>query len=231
MNNTSTAAPRLALIALLALPAVITVPSGCASTMIATRERLGFAKREQLVRKVSITRDSQTDAKQQFESALAEFLAVTGTSGSVQTAELEDRYRKIKYQWERCQSRADSYRSRIDQTDTVATALFNEWKAELGQYTSQSLRHSSEEQLNTTKAQYSKLITVMKNSAAKMDPVLAAFKDQVLYLKHNLNARAVAALQTQSGQLETDVNTLVKEMEASIAEANAFIAQMNQAQN
>lgn len=231
MNKTFNAAPRLALIALLALPAVIAVPSGCASTMIATRERLGFAKREQLVRKVSITRDSQTDAKQQFESALAEFLAVTGTGGSVQTAELEDRYRKIKYQWERCQSRADSYRSRIDQTDTVATALFNEWKSELSQYTSPALRHASEEQLNTTRAQYTKLITVMKNSAAKMDPVLAAFKDQVLFLKHNLNARAVAALQTQSGQLETDVNTLVKEMEASIAEANAFIAQMNQAQN
>ncbi len=218
----------LAVAALLAaVPASMTL-SGCSSTMIAAKEKLGYAKRDQLVDKVTITRDSQDQAKKQFESALHEFLEVTGTAGSAQTKELEDRYRKIKSEYERCQSRADSFRSRIDQTETVANALFNEWKAELSQYQSAELRKSSEGQLNATKAQYEKLITVMKNSASKMDPVLTAFRDQVLYMKHNLNARAIAALQTQAGQLQSDVDKLVKEMEASIAEANAFIQQLQQ---
>lgn len=202
--------------------------TGCTATSMEIKEQFGYAKRDQLVTKVSLARDSQTEAKKQFESALHEFLEVTGTAGSSNTRELEDRYRSLKAEFDRSSARADGFRSRISQTETVATALFNEWKAELRQYQSDSLRRASEDQLNSTKAQYEKLISVMRTSASKMDPVLAAFKDQVLYLKHNLNARAIAALQSQAGQLETDVNRLVKDMEASIAEANAFITQMQQ---
>ena len=63
----------------------------------------------------------------------------------------------------------------------------------------------------------------MKDAAAKMDPVLAAFKDQTLFLKHNLNARAIASLETDLAKVKTEVAELIQEMEASIAEANAFI--------
>jgi hypothetical protein len=70
----------------------------------------------------------------------------------------------------------------------------------------------------------------MKAAEAKMDPVLAAFKDQVLFLKHNLNARAIASLQDTVGRVESDVQRLVAEMEASINEANTFIQQMGTAE-
>ena len=59
-----------------------------------------------------------------------------------------------------------------------------------------------------------------------MDPVLSAFHDQVLFLKHNLNAKAIASLQTELASIDAEVNTLIKEMEASIKEANAFISAM-----
>ena len=56
-----------------------------------------------------------------------------------------------------------------------------------------------------------------------MDPVLSAFQDQVLYLKHNLNAQAIVSLQGELVSIETDVAGLIKEMEASIKEADTFI--------
>jgi hypothetical protein len=59
-----------------------------------------------------------------------------------------------------------------------------------------------------------------------MDPVLKRFNDQVLYLKHNLNAQAIASLQTTAAGIDTDVSALIKDMEASIAEADDFIKQM-----
>jgi hypothetical protein len=59
-----------------------------------------------------------------------------------------------------------------------------------------------------------------------MDPVLSVFKDRVLYLKHNLNTRAIASLGTETADLESDVTRLIAEMEQSIAAANAFIAEM-----
>ena len=40
--------------------------------------------------------------------------------------------------------------------------------------------------LAETKRQYSQLISAMKRAERKMNPVLTAFNDQVLFLKHNL---------------------------------------------
>ncbi len=66
----------------------------------------------------------------------------------------------------------------------------------------------------------------MTKSSLKIDPVLLAFRDQVLFLKHNLNARAIASLQTELVSVEANVASLIKEMEVSIGEADAFIKAM-----
>ena len=199
---------------------------GCESTTIAMKEKFGYAKRDQLVDKVQSARDGQVDAKKQFESALAEFLAVTGTKGSAKTSELEARYDKLKREYERSESKAEAVHERISSVEAVADALFREWKEELKQYSSDTLRRSSEKELDETRSQYNKLLGAMKTAESKMPPVLAAFKDQVLYLKHNLNARAIASLQDTAESIQRDVSGLIKEMDASIAEANSFIEQM-----
>lgn len=195
---------------------------GCSATEIAVKETFGYAKREQLVDRVEDARDGQEEAKEQFESALEEFLSVTG----VQTGELEKKYSTIKKEYERCEDRAESVNARIKDVERVATALFKEWDAELKDYSSAEMRAVSQRQLDDTKVKYEALVSTMKDAASKMDPVLAAFKDQVLFMKHNLNARAIASLQETSGQIQSDVRTLVAEMEQAINEANAFIQEM-----
>ena len=45
----------------------------------------------------------------------------------------------------------------------------------------------------------------------------------MLFLKHNLNAQAIASLQSELVSVEADVASLIKEMETSIAEADVFI--------
>jgi hypothetical protein len=215
---------RSILAATLFISAPLVILPACSSTAIALKEKLGYAKRDQLADKVKATRNDQDAAKKQFESALAEFISVTGTQGG----ELQVKYDKLKSQYERSESKAQAVRDRISETDRVATALFSEWKTELNQYSDANLRHASEQQLNDTQARYGQLMGAMRSASSKMDPVLAKFKDQVLFLKHNLNAQAIAALQTNVTQIQTDVSRLVKEMEASIAEADAFIQQMQQ---
>jgi|GEM_PF-75534 len=195
---------------------------GCSSTGIAMREMMGYAKREQLVDRVKEARDGQQEAKKQFESALAEFIAVTGATD----AELEGRYKLLKGSYDTSESKASTVRDRIKSVERVSEALFSEWKEELKQYNSEALRAASQKQLDDTRTQYDKLIGVMKAAAGKMDPVLAAFKDQVLFMKHNLNARAIASLEKTNTQLQSDINALIKDMEKSIAEANSFVEQM-----
>jgi hypothetical protein len=56
--------------------------------------------------------------------------------------------------------------------------------------------------------------------------VLRAFRDQVLFLRHNLNARAIASLEGTVESLEAEVAALVREMDASIRQANECVESM-----
>lgn len=217
--------PRPVALLCLALAALVAGGSGgCASTSIALKEQFGYAKREQLVDGVQEARDSQEQAKEQFASALEEFIAVT----RVDAGELEPTYARLKMEFETSESRAERVRDRIKSVERVADALFSEWEDELAEYSSESLRESSRRQLEDTRGQYATLLSAMKKAESKMDPVLSAFSDQVLFLKHNLNARAIASLEGTVGELEAEIGALIRDMEASIAEANAFIDSMGQ---
>lgn len=185
-------------------------------------EKFGFEKRDLLVERVEDARVAQDKAKQQFESALGQFIAVTNFSGG----ELERQYDKLKAEYEDSDERAKAVRKRIDEVERVAEDLFKEWDKELTVYSDASLRRSSEKQRDATRARYEKLILVMRRAEKKLDPVLATFHDRVLYLKHNLNARAIASLRADRAKVEADIGALVADMNRSIREADAFIEDM-----
>jgi len=204
---------------LAALFTILLFQLGCETTYYKTMEKLGYHKRDLMVERVTEARDAQKEAKEQFESALEKFSSVLKFEGG----ELEEKYKKLKAEYEKSESKAEAVRDRIEAVEDVAEDLFDEWQNELNQYTNQSLRRSSERKLQQTRQQYSQLIRTMKRAEKKIEPVLSAFRDQVLYLKHNLNARAIASLRSELVSVEADVASLIKEMEASITEADTFI--------
>lgn len=195
---------------------------GCRSMEIGLKETFGIPKRDQMVKEVTKARDAQNEAKEQFSSALEEFTAVLNFEGG----DLEDKYKTLNAEYEKSKSKASAVSGRIERVKEVSAALFKEWEKELDQYTSDRLRRTSERKLEDTRRRYDKLMAAMERAKDKIDPVLSAFKDQVLFLKHNLNARAIASLQDELGVIESEIAILVREMEASIAEANSFIEQI-----
>lgn len=196
--------------------------AGCTSIYYKTMETFGYHKRDLLVSRVQEARDAQQDAKEQFQSALEKFTAVMDFSGG----KLEEKYKELKAELESSESIAKTVQKRIGKVGDVAEVLFHEWESELGQYTNERLRQSSEQKLVQTRRSYTQLISAMKRAEAKIDPVLSAFRDQVLFLKHNLNAQAIASLHDELVSVEAEIASLIKEMEASIAEADAFIKAM-----
>lgn len=195
---------------------------GCSSMEYAVREKFGQHKREILVDRVGDAKESQEAAKTQFVEALVKFKAVTGYRGG----ELEAKYDEIKTTYDACTARAGDVSERIAAIEDVAGALFKEWEAELEQYSSASLRQVSERQLAQTRGGYQKLLTAMRTAESRMKPVLATFKDQVLFLKHNLNAQAIASLEGVSAELQGDIDVLVRDMQIAIDGATRFIEQM-----
>jgi DNA repair exonuclease SbcCD ATPase subunit len=198
--------------------------TGCSSMYYNAMEKVGYHKRDLLVSRVQGARDAQQEAKEQFESALEQFQSVLGTTGG----SLEQSYKTLNREYKRSESKAKAVHERIAAVENVATALFKEWQAELDQYANLTLRRRSESQLQQTQRQYQQLLGAMKRAEGKIDPVLTAFHDQVLFLKHNLNAQAIAALQSELQTIETDVARLISEMEASIREAESFLRTVGQ---
>jgi len=195
---------------------------GCQTAYYKTMETLGFQKRDLLVSRVKAARNSQEEAKEEFASALEEFSALVGFHGGG----LEEQYDRLSGTLERSEAQAQEVYERVDEVERVAEALFAEWENELGQYNNAELRRSSQATLRETRNRYEGLMRAMRRAESKMEPVLVPLRDQVLYLKHNLNAQAVASLENELVTVEADVATLMREMETAIAEADSFIASM-----
>ena len=196
--------------------------TGCSHFYYEGMEKFGRHKRDILVDRVIDARDEQEEAKEQFATALEQFKSVVAFEGG----DLETKYDQLQDEYDRSEEKANALRERIDSVENVAEALFDEWEDELDDYQSGDLRRASERQLRDTRERYEDLLTAMRRVEERMEPVLEAFEDQVLFLKHNLNARAIASLQGTLVSIESDVDALIQEMNQSIEQANSFLREM-----
>lgn len=207
------------MILLLAIPFAF---SACDTAYINAMDKMGYAKRDILSSRVKSARDAQAEAKKDIQSALDQF----GQVVTYQGGDLEATYKKLKSELQNSEDSAETVRNRIEAVENVADSLFAEWKTELGQYSNADLRRKSEAKLSQTKNRYNDMLGAMKRAEQRIDPVLRPLRDHVLYLKHNLNARALAAMKGELVKVDAQVDQLVREMNRSIAEADKFIQTM-----
>jgi len=196
--------------------------TACQSAYYGAAEQVGYHKRDILVDRVESSREAQQEAEEQFQSALEQLSLLVNFDGG----DLEDIYEDMLDEYEDAEEAADDVRSRIKAIEDVAEALFEEWQDEIQEYSNKRLKADSQHKLRETQKRYDGMIAALHRSEAKMDPVLDALKDNVLYLKHNLNARAVASLKVEFKSIENDIDVLIQEMRKAIASSDAFIASM-----
>jgi hypothetical protein len=209
-------------LAVAAIAAVAAVGLGCDALYYKAMKKIGKEKRDILVSRVKEARASQAEAQTEFKSALERFQHIVQVDGS----SLEDKYKKLNDELQDSEDRARKVKDRIDAVRNVSKDLFKEWNDELAKYSDRALRQESERELRETKRRTDALIASMARAHAKVGPILQPLRDRVLFLKHNLNARALGALTKELGTVRTGVDELVADMQRSIAEADAFIADM-----
>ncbi|PCH61922.1 MAG: DNA repair protein [SAR86 cluster bacterium] len=205
------------------LPLLLSL-SACESAYYSVMEEMGVHKRDILIDRVEEAQTAQQQGKQQFQNALEQFREVLSFDGG----QLQDAYDRLNSEYEKSEAAAATIRDRIGKVDDVAKALFQEWSSELDLYTNGNLRRDSERQLNETQQRYASLFNAMRNAEATIDPVLDTLRDNTLYLKHNLNARAISSLRGELGTVNDNVSVLISAMENAIAESDLFIARMKQ---
>ncbi len=205
------------------MASVVLLLCSCSTAYYGAMEKVGFQKRDLLVKRVKNAKKSQIETKEDFQSALDEFLLIADTPPS----ELEARYKKTEKAYKNAERQAAEVKRRHDDVENVSKHLFREWKGEIDQYQNPEFARESSRQLVKAEVQSDALLIAMRKAESKIDPVLKEFRDYVLFLKHNLNARAVASLEGQVKRTKIDVSRLISEMNAAISEADSFIQQMD----
>jgi len=196
--------------------------SSCESAYYDAMEKVGVHKREILIDRIEEAQESQEEGQEQFKNALEQFRSVINFDGG----ELENIYNRLNDEYEDSVDAAEAIHDRIDDVESVADALFDEWRDELALYNNAALRRDSERQLRETQRRYARLMTAMHRTEKTIEPVLASLQDNVLYLKHNLNSRAIASLKSELATVDQDVAKLVAAMQQAINESNQFIEEL-----
>ncbi len=207
---------------LMTLVFLLLFTGGCSKAYYGAMEKVGVHKRDILVDRVEGARDSQTEAQEQFKSALEQFESVV----KLKDTNLKKAYEQLNDEYESSESAANKVSTRIRKVETVAEALFDEWEDELDLYQNPDLKKSSKKQLRVTKERYRSMLRTMHKAEESMAPVLRIFKDNVLFLKHNLNAQAIGSLRSEFAELEGEINILIGKMNEAIVSSNKFIAEM-----
>ena len=211
--------------ALACLAAVAIALAGCDSIYYKTMKKFGWEKRDILVKKVVEARGAQADAQKEIKTTLERFKEIVDVDGG----SLEDKYNKLNDALQRSEERAKKVDDRIKAVRDVSSDLFKEWQNELGKYSDRRMRQESERELRATKARTETLMQAMARAQQRVEPVLKPLRDRVLFLKHNLNARAMGALSKELDSVTTEVDALIADLQKSVAEADAFLAEMDQA--
>src|SRR5215469_265574 len=206
------------------LPLALT--AGCTRTYYKAMSTFGKEKRDILVSRVKDSKKDQQQAKEQIKTTMEKFQELTGFQGG----SLEKNYKELNGQYEKAADSAKKLHDRIDSIDQVSSDLFKEWQKEIDDMADKKLKQQSAEMLRQSRLQEAGYIKSMKQTEARMTPVIAAFHDQVTFLKHNLNARAIGSLKGTSAKISTDVDVLLTSLDGSMGQADALIDSLNSGQ-
>lgn len=197
--------------------------TGCTKTYYKAMKTLGKEKRDILVARVKNCKKDQQAAKDQIKTTMESFQELTGFQGG----SLEKNYKKLNAEYEKAADSAKKLHDRIDSIDQVSSDLFKEWQKEIDGMENKQLKTQSAALLRQSRLNEAACIKSMRQTEARMTPVITAFHDQVTFLKHNLNARAIGSLKGTSAKMSTDVDVLLTSLDGSMAQADTLINSLN----
>ena len=185
--------------------AALLLLQGCSQIYYSTWEMLGKQKRDLLRDNVEELSSDQKEVQEEVEDALTRLRTLYGSPPEKLTQVYDD-----------LKSDYDS-----------ANDLFSEWDAEIGRLKTPKYKQDSRHKLLQTKQKYAKLETSVRKAEKGLTPVLAALEEQVIYLKHNLNAQALGGIQGELRSIESEIKTLSTALQTSLKESQSFVNTLN----
>lgn len=206
------------------LAIIVTLPFlACTTVYYNFWETLGQEKRDLLKRHIAGVKNDQNGLEEKFKDTLSKIRDEYEFSGG----KLEKTYDKLSADYNSAEQKSNDLSERINRTERIAKDLFQEWNEEAQEISNPQYRRDSLQKRKETMEKFDQMLASMRRVEKSIEPILTKFKDQVLYIKHNLNAQALGAFKKEFLGIETEINKLIKEMEMSTKQADQFISEMN----
>ncbi len=181
-------------------------------------EFLGWEKREILSSEVENVGENQKEIKEDFQSIYERIK----TEYDYERDEIDDLYDQLKSDYEKAKNKADRIKASSKKIRQIAKALFAEWEEEAMAISNKNYRKDSLVKLRQAQARFKHLSASLHRSESQLDRVLVQLNDQVLYLKHNLNAKSLALFESEIKLVKNEIDELIKAIEKTIQYSQTF---------
>jgi hypothetical protein len=190
----------------------------CQSVYYSTMSRFGVDKRDILVDRTEMAGESMSE----LQARIVEMARAYRDTLEIESGELRELHEQFSDSYDRAEDAAEDFHERIDDIQSVAETLFEEWKDENELIMDVELRKESNANYETAQTSYAKLVRTLRNVQTALDPLLTRYHDHVVFMKLNMNRTALAPLVKNQEALFAETSGLGKLLGSAIVETRNF---------
>jgi len=182
----------------------------------------GVKQAENLVKKTEASAKAITEAREQIKTTLDGYNALI--EGNVE--DTKKAYGNLQKEMDRSDDRAEDVGKRIDEMNVEADKYFADWTRSLDGISSPDLRARSEERMKDARSRYDQILATTGKAGDMFASFIQNLRDQVTYLGHDLNPRALASLEGDATKLNTAAESFFGKIDSAIDEATSYAASL-----
>jgi len=162
-------------------------------------------------RKAADLQKKADEAKKSIENTRTELNEALGLYNLIVQGQEKDprsAHKKLAKILDGIQKERSSRAALWDQMQAKSADFFKGWEAEIGTYTSDSIRQVSQQRLDAAKARYEKMSEALTGARELYSQFLTNFQDQVTLMGRDLGPETIAALQAPAQDLNAQAEAL-----------------------
>ncbi|HZM70659.1 MAG TPA: DUF2959 family protein [Candidatus Cryosericum sp.] len=162
-------------------------------------------------RKAADLQKKADEAKKSIENTRTELNEALGLYNLIVQGQEKDprsAHKKLAKILDGIQKERSSRAALWDQMQAKSADFFKGWEAEIGTYTSDSIRQVSQQRLDAAKARYEKMSEALTGARELYSQFLTSFQDQVTLMGRDLGPETIAALQAPAQELNAQAEAL-----------------------
>ena len=164
----------------------------------------GAESQRDLGHSVTSVLEAQMESQSEFDEAFQLLLQLQRAPQE----DVVDLYAEFQKQVDSCARNVERVDQGILTVEQNATELFASWEADLGQFSSPTMRERSQARMGQAQDSLQRLLDQLRNGRGSMDAILRTQRDFVLYFNHNLSPNSIATLESENAQFEASMREL-----------------------